>query len=275
MKRIFLFGFLFLCWTYAYSISTECICSKSDDLSIKQVVDADMIFRGKIISKRTEKALEFGYQIVATFQIAEQIRGEYKERSVEVIIGYRGFCDPDFFPNTEYFVLTKYNFESEKYETSVCIGSRIWDQTSTWNKAFIREKRLIDEFQNEKYPMIWRDHMHQIIAKGRVIAGRPIGLWEFYNSIQTTESGNFLNGKKEGDWLVYSRRSWVCDLKGLPLNCSLDDFEPPHPEGWIFSRTPYNKGVIHGTIILYHESGCIDQESYFENGVQVGSAIQY
>ncbi|MEP0714278.1 MAG: hypothetical protein ABJC55_20350, partial [Algoriphagus sp.] len=195
MKQVFLFFILFSSWTLAFAKNTECVCSTSDDLTIKQVVDADLVFRGTVIDQHTEKFPGLGYQYVAKFEVAEFIRGEYEERFVEVIIGYGHYCDPKFFRNTEYLVLTKYNYESKKYETSVCIGSRIWDESSTWNKASSREKRMIGEFQNGKFEHSWRNQFHQIIAKGKVIAGKPEGKWEFFNGHQKTEFGWFENGK--------------------------------------------------------------------------------
>ncbi|MEP1088902.1 hypothetical protein [Algoriphagus sp.] len=270
MKQVFLFFILFSSWTLAFAKNTECVCSTSDDLTIKQVVDADLVFRGTVIDQHTEKFPGLGYQYVAKFEVAEFIRGEYEERFVEVIIGYGHYCDPKFFRNTEYLVLTKYNYESKKYETSVCIGSRIWDESSTWNKASSREKRMIGEFQNGKFEHSWRNQFHQIIAKGKVIAGKPEGKWEFFNGHQKTEFGWFENGKKQGDWITFSKRTWVCDWMGLPLNCNLENFNPPHPEGWISQKTPFKDGAIHGTVLVYHESGCILSESIFEKGIQLG-----
>jgi len=274
MKQVFLVCLLFSSWTLAFAKDSECVCSESNDLTIKQVVDADLIFRGTVIDRHTEKFPGLGYQYVAKFQVAEFIRGEYEERFVEVIIGYGNYCDPKFLRNTEYLVFTKYNFESKKYETSVCIGSRIWDESSTWNRASVRKKRIIHEFQGIKYPMVWRNSSHQVYAKGKVLNGVPIGYWEFYNTIQTTESGSFLHGEKIGDWIQYSPVSWVCDRLGSSeLICDLTQFEAPHPEGWISKRTYFIDGLIEGDVLTYDEMGCINSETKFEKGIQIRNTI--
>jgi len=276
MKQVILYCLLFTSWTFANAKDTECTCIESDDLTIKQVVDADLVFRGTVIDQHTEKFPGLGYQYVAKFQVAELIRGEHDERFIEVIIGYGNYCDPKFFRNTEYLVLTKYNFESKKYENSVCIGSRIWDESSTWNRASVREKRIIREFQGIKYPMVWRNSSHQIYAKGKVMNGVPIGYWEFYNRIQTTESGNFLQGKKEGDWIEYFPISWVCDRLGSSeFICDLTQYDAPNPEGWISKRTPFKNGFIEGKVLTYDELGCITSETKFEKGIQIGNTIFY
>lgn len=268
MKILFLILLSFFWNNYSFSANTECVCSSEDDLTIKQVVDADLIFRGIVIDQKTIKFPGLGYQYVSTFKITEVLRGVHENDTVDIIIGYGNVCDPVFMRKTEYLVLNKYNPSLNMFITSVCTGSSVWDESSNWNKASSREKRMIQEFQNGKFERSWRNQFHQFIAKGRIIDGKSEGKWEFFNRNQKTESGWFENGKKQGDWITYSNKFEVCDGLGLPMDCNLEDFKPPHPEGWISKKTPFKDGVIHGTVLIYHESGCILSESIFDNSVK-------
>ena len=43
-----------------------------------------------------------------------------------------------------------------------------------------------------------------IWSKGKVVAGKPEGYWEWYRIDGTIKrSGNFVNGEKTGEWITY------------------------------------------------------------------------
>jgi hypothetical protein len=87
------------------------------------------------------------------------------------------------------------------------------------------------------------------------------------------ESGYYLNGKKEGEWLTFNHPLQTC--VGLQVQytgrlCDLSQISPPNPAGWVSSVTPYTNGIINGTVFTYAESGCIYSEENYVNGVRVG-----
>jgi len=84
-----------------------------------------------------------------------------------------------------------------------------------------------------------------------------------------------VRGNKEGDWFTYSHSvGFSLNLPSENGVFKLVDLVAPHPVGWISSGTPNKNREIHGTAIIYAESGCISFEVFYENGRMIGSEIR-
>ena len=83
---IFLFFFFF--FNSFFGRASECSCSPDDDLTIRHLIDSDLMFKGHLITKRTEFFPDLGYRYVATFFIDELISGTPKSETVDIEFGY-------------------------------------------------------------------------------------------------------------------------------------------------------------------------------------------
>lgn len=247
---------------------TECSCEFLTELDVSQLVKSDLVFKGEVLEKRTEKIHGLGYRRLAVFKVNELIRGELIETEVEIGYELMGPCTIDFYPRNEYLIVANAIPGVKWFSTGYCFGNRrIRDLAK-------KEIQLLDKFQQKKPDTSWESDFGK--SHGKVINGKPEGLWEFYNSFQLLEKGYFKNGKRQGDWIEFSKRSWVCQALGFAeLNCDLSTISPPHPEGWISKITPYENGLIHGIVSTYQLTGCIESETIYNQGILVGPAIYY
>jgi hypothetical protein len=264
--------FLFLVTTLGKA--SECGCDQNADLNIRQLVEADLVFKGHVVTKRTEFFPELGYRFVATFFIDKLIGGSVESETVDIEFGYgEAYCSVNFFPRLNYFIVASKDDSFPYHQTNYCSGNRRWENLSR------KDQRLLVDFQRGKRELEWRDEFHGVYAKGRLSQKKPVGLWQyfFYKGL-IKESGNYVNGKKEGDWFTFYNPVSICFELNLPIEkgvCDLSDLVSPHPAGWISSVTPYKNGKIHGTVLNYRESGCITSEALYENGKMIGLEIRY
>lgn len=268
-------GFLlifFLWFNAPFGNASECGCDPNADLSIRQMIDADLIFKGHVITKRTEFFPELGFSNVANFLIDELIGGNPDSEIVDIEFGYADdFCSINFQPRYSYLIVATKAEDFPYYKTGYCSGNKRWENLTK------NDLQLLTEFQNGKSEIEWKDKFGRLYAKGGLSARKPVGLWQFFDS-QLKESGNYLNGKKEGIWFTFYHQFTVCSELNLPFVnglCDLSEVFPPNPAGWISSKTPYKNGKIHGTVLTYKASGCIDSEAYYEDGKLIGSIINY
>jgi hypothetical protein len=268
MKKILLLIFFTSIQVNVFSKDSECGCDPRADLSIRQLIEADLIFKGHVINKRTEYFPGLGYSYVATFFIDELIRGNTEFETVDIEYGYGSdYCSLYFQPMEAYLILTQESNDIPYFQTNYCSGNR---RTKNLSK---RDNRLLFDFQNGKRELEWRNSSHKIYAKGRVSQRKPVGLWQYLRwEGEVMESGLFLEGKKEGDWITFFHPISICIELDLPIEkrtCDLSQMISPHPKGWVSSLVPYRKGKIHGIVLTFKESGCITRESIFENGLLI------
>lgn len=266
MRKILLLLFVF--FNLEVVKASECGCDPNADLSIRQLIEADLIFRGHVITKRTEHFPDLGYSFVATFFIDELISGKTESDTVDIEYGYGGeYCSIYFQPMASYLILSQKDHDFPYFQTNYCSGNRLAKNLSK------RDYRLLFDFQQGKRELEWRSSFHQVYAKGRVSQRKPVGPWQFLGlNAEVMESGVFLEGQKEGNWVTFFHPVTICfelDLQIEKGNCDLSQVISPHPEGWISSLVPYRQGKIHGTVLTFKESGCITRESHFENGVLI------
>ena len=271
--KIVLF-FLLLFGYPSLTKASECDCDQDTDLSIRHLIEADLIFRGHVVSKRTEFFPGIGYRFVATFFIDESISGNVESETVDVEFGYgEDYCSVNFFPTLNYFIVANKQEGFPYYQTGYCPGNKRWEYLTRKNH------RLLMEFKQGKRETEWRNELHKVYAMGRISQKKPVGIWRFFlYDGQIKESGSYVNGKKKGDWFTYFHPVSICFEQNLPIEkgiCNLSELVPPHPAGWISKVTPYKNGKIHGTVLSYRESGCINSESLYENGRLIGSEIRY
>jgi len=228
----FLFFFFFL--NPFFGRASECGCYPGDDLNIRHLIEADLLFKGHLTTKRTEFFPNLGYRYVATFFIDELISGTPKSDTVDIEFGYDwDYCSLYFYPG-----------------------------------------------QNGKSELTWKDRFDRVYAKGRLRQKKPIGIWEyFFFDGRLKETGYYLEGEKEGEWLTFFHPLSVCMVLNLPPSrpsiCDFSQVSPPNPAGWVSSVTPYTDGKINGTVLTYDESGCIRSEANYVDGVLVGSIQTY
>lgn len=251
-----------------FSKDTECACDPAADLTVSLLVKSDLVFKGQLLEKRTEYFTGIGYRRMAVFQVNELVRGEWTESTVEIGYEFVGPCTVDFHPNDEYLVFGKVMAGNSWFSTGYCSGNR---RIRDFGK---KDQLLLEKYQGNKPDSLWKSNFET--TKGKMLKGNPEGLWEFSNSFQLTEKGTFKNGKRSGDWVEFSTVSSVCLALGFSsLTCNLSSFHPPHPEGWISKLTPYQNGLIHGTVLTYHPSGCIESEATYHQGKLIGSIREY
>lgn len=270
MRKILLL--LFLVLSSAVGEASECGCDPSADLSIRQFIDADLIFKGHVIAKRTEFFSELGYSFVATFSIDELISGNPESSTIDIEFGYGDdFCSINFQPLFSYLMVASKIDDFPYYQTHYCSGNRRWENLT--KNDFL----LLTDFRNGKNEMEWKDKFGRVYAKGGLSGRKPVGIWQFFDG-QLKESGNFLEGKKEGEWFTFYYPLAICFELNLPIVnglCDLSEVLPPHPAGWVSSVVPYRNGKIHGLVLTFKASGCIDSEAFYENGRMIGSATMY
>lgn len=253
---------------------SECGCDPTSDLSIRQLIEGDLIFKGQMVDKRTEYFPEIGYNYVATFTIDELITGEVESNTVDINFGYGDtFCSIDFQPLFSYLIVANKMEGFPLYQTGFCSGNKRWENLSK------EDNRLLFNFQNGTKELEWRNNFDQVYAKGRLVEKKPVGQWQFFSwNMNLIEFGNYLDGKKQGDWITLYNSVTICFELNLPFlgpSCDLSKVVPPHPAGWISSLTPYRNGKIEGAVLTFKESGCIDSEAYYEKGRLYGSVIKY
>ena len=271
--RVFLL--IFFIWLNAsFPNASECGCDPNADLSIRQLIDADLIFKGHVITKRTELFPELGYRYVATFSIDELISGNPESSTVDIEFGYGDdFCSIDFQPLFSYFIIANKAEDFPFYQTHYCSGNKRWENLTK------NDLDLLNDFQNGKSDLEWKDKFDRVYAKGMLSQRRPTGPWQFFvYDGHLSESGFYQNGKKEGDWYTFYHQFTVCSELNLPFVnglCDLAEVAQPNPAGWVSSVIPYKNGKIHGSVLTYKASGCIDSEANYENGTLMGELITY
>jgi hypothetical protein len=259
---------LLVVFTPFFGYASECGCNPGQDLNIRQLIESDLIFKGHVITKRTEHFPGLGYSFVATFLIDELISGKTESDTVDIEYGYgEDYCSVYFQPMVSYLILSQKSNDFPYFHTNYCSGNRLTKNLSK------RDHRLLLDFQQGKRELEWRNSVHQVYAKGRVSQRKPVGHWQFLGwNEEVMEFGVFLEGKKEGNWITYFHPITICfelDLQIEKGKCDLSQVIPPHPEGWISSLVPYRMGKLHGAVSTFKESGCITRESHFENGVLI------
>jgi antitoxin component YwqK of YwqJK toxin-antitoxin module len=160
------------------------------------------------------------------------------------------------------------------YQTDYCSPTKKWANLSK------KDHQLLFDFQNGKSELTWKDRFERVYAKGRLRQKKPIGIWEyFFFDGRLKETGYYLEGEKEGEWLTFFHPLSVCMVLNLPPSrpsiCDFSQVSPPNPAGWVSSVTPYTDGKINGTVLTYDESGCIRSEANYVDGVLVGSIQTY
>jgi hypothetical protein len=143
MRKILLL--LFLVLSSAVAEASECGCDPSADLRIRQLIEADVIFKGQVITKRTVYFPDIGYRYVATFRIEELISGNSMSDTLEIEFGYDGdYCSVYFQPLVSYFIAASKDEEFPYFQTNYCSENRKWENLSKG------DHRLLVDFQKGK-----------------------------------------------------------------------------------------------------------------------------
>lgn len=71
----------------SFGVASECGCDFTGNLSIRQLIEADLVFKGHVITKRTEVFPDLGYRFVATFFIDELISWPVGSDTVDIEFG--------------------------------------------------------------------------------------------------------------------------------------------------------------------------------------------
>jgi hypothetical protein len=143
MRKILLL--LFLVLSSAVAEASECGCDPSADLNIRLLKEADVIFKGQMITKRTVYFPDLGYRYVATFRIEELISGNSMSDTLDIEFGYgEDYCSVYFQPLVSYFIPATKDSEFPYFQTNYCSGNRKWENLSR------RDNRLLVDFQNGK-----------------------------------------------------------------------------------------------------------------------------
>ncbi|MFZ9189419.1 MAG: hypothetical protein ACO21G_12610, partial [Algoriphagus sp.] len=110
---------LFFFLNPVFGRASECGCYPGDDLTIRHLVEADLLFKGHLITKRTEFFPNLGYRYVATFFIDELISGTPKSETVDIEFGYDwDYCSLYFYPGTSYFIVANTSLDFPYYQTN-------------------------------------------------------------------------------------------------------------------------------------------------------------
>lgn len=143
MRIYLLLIFLFL--NHTIGNASECSCDPFADLSIRQMTDADLIFKGHVINKRTEYFPSLGYRYVATFRIDEVISEKPQSYLIEIEYGYgETYCLINFQPLFNYLVVAKNKNGFPYFQTNYCSGNKRWEDLSR------KDIQLISDFRNRK-----------------------------------------------------------------------------------------------------------------------------
>ena len=118
MKIRILICFVFFLTPF-FGRASECVCDLEEDFfSVRQLYDAELVFKGHLISKRTEFFSDLGYRYVATFFIDELISGTPQSETVDIEFGYDwDYCVQHFYPGLTYFVVANTMLDLPYYQT--------------------------------------------------------------------------------------------------------------------------------------------------------------
>lgn len=134
---------VFFLWSATLEGTSECSCDPAADLRIGQLQDADLIFKGHVINKRTEYFPSLGYRYVATFVIDDVISGKPQSSLIEIEYGYgETYCLINFQPLFNYLVVAKNENGFPYFKTNYCSGNKRWEDLSR------KDIQLIADFRN-------------------------------------------------------------------------------------------------------------------------------
>jgi hypothetical protein len=113
---IFLFFIFF--FNPFFGRASECVCDLDEDfLSVRQLFNAELVFKGHLVSKRTEYFSDLGYRYVATFFIDELISGNPQSETVDIEYGYDWDCVRYFYPGPSYIIFANTRLDFPYYQT--------------------------------------------------------------------------------------------------------------------------------------------------------------
>lgn len=196
--KICILGILF-----SFSMSAEitaCSCN-NQPLSILDIIDKDIFFRGEVIEKKiVDEDSETG-KFEYIFKINELIKGEYQNQEI-IIYSDRSqaSCGVNYPIGYEFFIFT--NQYENKYQTGSCYHN----QTVKNDKSFIH--KLVEDYKNESRTE-WFNSLKKNIAEGRILNGKPDGYWIIKTpNEEKIEEGNYTQGRKNGEWRIFRHRKY-------------------------------------------------------------------
>lgn len=190
MKKILLC--VLLCLNLQLALACSCVLEK---VSLKMLVNTEAVFTGEAVNVKT-KSDQTGS--IIEFKIAEVFKGintGLKSIFIETPPG-GGSCGLPV-EKGQQWIIWAYRNNAGDLTSNICTQSKLLFRATD-------DIKLIKSFK-EKQTGFWYNG-DQLLAKGKLLDGKPNGQWEFYNQEnKIQEKGRYLNGVKDGTWTAYQK----------------------------------------------------------------------
>ena len=203
-------------------------------MSVDYILRHDLVFRGEVIGKKVirdtlinDSFKRRGNKPIVRithkykFKVEELIRGKVKNRRVELTSDVN-MCSKSFEIGDKYYIyaniaqisiITQIRFphlkaSREHTKQPIEYQSYFCSKNKKTEKASEKYKAILHQYKKNKKFRTWKNIKDQLIAKGKVRKRIPEGDWTFYHEDgKVSKEGTYQNGKKEGLWKYYSKKS--------------------------------------------------------------------
>lgn len=266
MKHLFTCFFIILN-SYVFA----CTCGIRGEASVKEYIDYDVIFRGRVVTIKENNSLRLGYNNKEmVFEISESFKGDASKR----IIIYTSFQDASCglsvdVVGCEWIIFANRGIaDNNLFYTSMCTPSKMI-------KNDILTSILLKNMQKYKDAdgfNIFFNPEGKISAQGIMTEHKPDGYWLFVdNQFGISEDGYFKNSLKDSTWTKYDyknrpflQENYVNGKRhGKHLRFNTDN-------GKIISMQTFLNGSMTGPMFTYHPNGNIKMKGFYKDYMGVG-----
>lgn len=250
MKKI-ISSFVLLLASINVCFSCTCAMGKVD---IQLFTQTEIIFTGKIIKIVNNKSLG---ENQITFEIKQGLKGlPGGKKTFDVNTpDYGGMCGISGKVGDEWLIWA-YTRNGKVY-TDICTHSNLLARVKD-------DLKIIQSFKEKGGHNWYQDTA--MVANGKISNNLPVGRWKFFSNNNITTEGDFLDGKKDGDWINYRL------LANKHIKSSITRYD----KGVYFSRTYfYENGNLSKFSRLYGDTGLVDMEVDYYNDGKVRNKITY
>lgn len=194
---------------------TACSCF-SKPLSILDIIDNDIFFRGEVIKKKIVNEGNETGKFEYTFKVNELINGEYEQQEIIIYSDIsQASCGVNYPIGCELFIF------SNQYDNKYITGSCYHNQPVKNDKNFIH--KLVEDYKNEELTE-WFDSLKKNITKGKILNGKPEGYWIIKTpNEEKIEEGNYIQGRKEGEWRIFRHRRYSTKVYNFKIFAIYED----------------------------------------------------
>ena len=126
------------------------------------------------------------------------------------------------------------------------------------------------------YNILYHDDGITKASEGKLVEGRPEGLWKNYfeNGILKSE-GNRTNQELDGTWKFYTKKGILAEEINYKNNLRNGVTNSYNGEGFLVSSMPFINDIKDGVGFTYYNNGAINTETIFVKGNEQGKAYEF